>query len=116
MNIEEMFLTILNRMDSIEAGMTDLNAKLDKLGGRMDKLKAGLNAKILKLEADAIMELFLVRREIYGRNKELEKEIGVHSSKDGNPVIAREIDACDIIYTCLKEIERIYHGLKEKVG
>lgn len=72
MNTEEMFLTMLNRMDSIEAGLTSLNGRMDKVDSRMDKLEVCLNAamdkldsRILRLKADAIMELFLVRREIH---------------------------------------------------
>lgn len=64
MNTEEMFLTILNRMNSIEAGLTDLNVKMAKLDDR-----------ISKLQYDAVLELYLVRTEIYGRNKSLEKEM-----------------------------------------
>ena len=64
MNTEEMFLTILNRMNSIEAGLTDLNVKMDKLDDR-----------ISQLQYDAVLELFLVRTEIHTRNKSLEKEI-----------------------------------------
>lgn len=120
MNTDEMFLAILNRMDSIETDLTGLNGRMDRLetglNGRMDKLKAGLDAKILKLEVDAIMELFLVRREIFERNKSLEKEIGAHNNKDDNSVIARDIEGSDKIYTCLKEIEKIYQELEEKVG
>ena len=73
MNTEEMFLIILNRMNSIETGLTDLNVKMDKLDDR-----------ISKLQYDAVLELYLVRTEIYGRNKSLEKEIGAHSSKADN--------------------------------
>lgn len=64
MNTEEMFLTILNRMNSIEAGLADLNVKMDKLDDR-----------ISELQYDAVLELYLVRTEIYRRNKSLEKEI-----------------------------------------
>lgn len=156
MNTEEMFLTISNRMDSIEAGLTDLNGRMDRLedrlnGGqdtldsRMNKLETGLNAKmdklnsrhdkletdlndkmnelkgsldskILKLEVDALMELFLVRKEIHGRNKSLEKENGTYSSKNDNSEFAWKAEEYDKINTCLKAIEKIYQELKEKIG
>lgn len=107
MNTEETYLTILNRMDSIEAGMTDLNAK-------MDKLMAGLDSRILKLKVDALMELFLVRKEIYGRNEELEKKSGAHSSKADYSEYAREAEESKNLIVLLKEIEREYQELNEK--
>lgn len=118
MNTEEMYLTILNRMDSIEAGMTDLNAKMDRLetslNDRMDKLKAGLDSRILKLEVDALMELFLVRREIFERNKSLEKEIGAHSSKADDSEFARDAEESENIIVLLKEIEKEFQELNKK--
>lgn len=104
MNTEEMFLTILNRMNSIEAGLTDLNVKMDKLDDRMSKL-----------QYDAVLELYLVRTEIYRRNKSLEKEIGAHSSKADNSIFERDIEGYDKINTRLKVLERGYQELKEKI-
>ena len=104
MNTEEMFLTILNRMNSIEAGMTDLNAKMDKLDGRISELRY-----------DAVMELYLVRTEIHGRNKLLEKEIGTHSSKADNSIFAKDIEGYDKINLRLEVLERGYQELKEKI-
>ena len=104
MNTEEMFLTILNRMNSIEAGLTDLNVKMDKLDDR-----------ISQLQYDAVLELFLVRTEIHTRNKSLEKEIGAHSSKADNSIFARDIEEYDKINTRLEVLERGYQELKEKI-
>lgn len=123
MNTEEMFPTILNRMDSIEAGLTGLNAKLDKLDGRIDKL-----------QLDVILELYLVRREIFGRNKLLEKEIDAHSNiadklvrdiekydkkndKISDKINDRKYDNIgDKINTRFEALEKTYQELKEKIG
>ena len=104
MNTEEMFLTILNRMNSIEASLTDLNAKMDKLDGRISDLRY-----------DAVMELYLVRTEIHGRNKLLEKEIGTQSSKADNSIFAKDIEGYDKINLRLEVLERGYQELKEKI-
>ena len=58
MNNEEMFMAILNRMDSMETGLNDrmdnletsLNGRMDKLDSRIDKLETGLNDRMDKLE------------------------------------------------------------------
>ena len=118
MNTEEMFPTILNRMDSIEAGLTGLNAKLDKLDGRIDKL-----------QLDVILELYLVRREIFGRNKLLEKEIDAHSNiadklvrdiekydKKNDKINDRKYDKIgDKINTRFEALEKTYQELKENI-
>ena len=104
MNTEEMFLTILNRMNSIEAGLTDLNVKMDKLDDRISELRY-----------DAVLELYLVRTEIYGRNKSLEREIGAHIGKADNSIFTRDIEEYDKINTRLEVLERGYQELKEKI-
>ena len=54
MSNEEMFQTILNRMDSMETGFHGLNARMDQLetglNNRMDKLETSLNERMDKLD------------------------------------------------------------------
>lgn len=134
MNTEEMYLTILNRIDSIKADLTGLNCKMDRLetslngrqneiDNRMNKLETGLNAKMNKLDDkiynlqhDTHLELFLMGTEISVGNKSLEGEIIALSGKVDNFIYERKMKEYDKINNRLVAVEKIYQELKEKIG
>ena len=60
MNNEEMFMTILNRMDTMGNSFSKLEGKVDKLDGRMDKLED----KVDNLEFSMNLEFQAVRTAI----------------------------------------------------
>ena len=119
MSNEEMFLTILNRMDSMETGFNGLNARMDQLetglNGRMDKLEADLNGRMDKLESDMNMEFHAVRTEMDVLNKSLNKKIDVLSSKVDRLMITKDVEGYDQINIRLNVLERGYQELKEKI-
>lgn len=122
MNNEEMFLTILNRMDSMETGFNGLNARMDKLetslNGRMDKLDSRmdkLDSRIDKLESNMNMEFYAVRKEMDVLNKTLKKEINALSSKVDKLMFAKDVEEYDKVNIRLEVLERGYQELKEKI-
>ena len=76
MNNEEMFLTILNRMDSMETG---------------------LNARIDKLEDDMNLEFYAVREEMNMVYKLLKKEIAIQNNKVGRLMFIKDVEGYDRI-------------------
>ena len=83
MNNEEMFLTILNRMDSMETG---LNARIDNLDGRIDKLEDDMN-----------LEFYAVREEMNMVYKLLKKEIAIQNNKVGRLMFIKDVEGYDRI-------------------
>ena len=108
MNNEEMFLTILNRMDSMETGFNGLSAK-------MDKLETDLNDRMDKLESNMNMEFYAVRAEMDVLNKSLKKDIDVLSSKVDRLMFAKDVEGYDKINIRIEVLERGYQELKEKI-
>lgn len=122
MSNEEMFQTILNRMDSMETGFNGLNARMDKLetglNARMDKLDDRmdkLDGRIDKLESNMNMEFYAVRTEMDVMNKSLKKEISVLSSKVDRLMFVKDVEEYDKINVRLEALERGYQELKEKI-
>ena len=97
MNNEEMLMTILNRMDSMENGFNGLN-------DRMDKLESNMN-----------MEFYAVRTEMDVLNKSLKKEIGVLSGKVDRLMFTKDVEGYEKINTRLEVLEKGYQELKEKI-
>ena len=83
MNNEEMFLTILNRMDSMETG---LNARIDNLDGRIDKLEDDMN-----------LEFYAVREEMNMVYKLLKKEIAIQNNKVDRLMFIKDVEGYDRI-------------------
>ena len=115
MNNEEMLLTILNRMDSMETG---LNGRMDQLDSRMDQLETGLNGlngRMDKLESDINMEFYAVRKEMDVLNKSLQEQIDVLGSKVDRLMFTKDVEGYDKIDARLTVLENGYRELKEKI-
>ena len=112
MNNEEMFLTILDRMDKLDGRMDRLETGLN---GRMDQLETGLNARMDKLEADMKLEFYAVRTEMEVVNKSLKNEIAVLNSKVDRLLYAKDVEGYDKINIRLEVLENGYQELRAKI-
>lgn len=108
MNTEEMFQTILNRMDSIEAGMTGLY-------DRMDELETTLYDRMNVLQDLMIREFLALRARIYGPKKSLQKNYEELSGKFDKRMYTKDAEWYDKINTRLEALEKVYQELKEKI-
>ena len=106
MNNEEMFLTILNRMDNLESS----------LNGRMDNLESSLNGRIDKLDSDIDLEFYAVRKEMDEMNKLIQKQINVLDSKVDRLMFTKDVEGYDKINIRFEVLERGYRELKAKIN
>lgn len=118
MNNEEMFMTILNRMDTMGNSFSKLEGKVDKLDGRMDKLESRmvkLEDKVDNLEFSMNLEFQAVRTEMEVVDKSLKKEIGILSSKVDRLLFTKDVEGYDELKVRVDVLEKGYRDLKEKI-
>lgn len=132
MNNEEMFMTILNRMDTMGNSFSKLEGKVDKLDGRMDKLEGRMDKlegkvdkldsrmdkledKVDNLEFSMNLEFQAVRTEMEVVDKSLKKEIGILSSKVDRLLFTKDVEGYDELKVRVDVLEKGYRDLKEKI-
>lgn len=118
MNNEEMSLTILNRMDSME---TSLNGRMDNLetgliglNDRMDNVETGLtglNGRMDKLESDMNMEFYAVRKEMDEVYKFAKKQSDELNSKLDRLMFTKDVEGYEKMNIRIEVLERGYQKL-----
>ena len=111
MKSEEMFMTILERMDKLDGRMDKLDSRMDKLDGRMDQL----DDRIDNLESNMNMEFRAVRTEMEVVDKSLKKEIGILSSKVDRLLFTKDVEGYEQLKVRVDVLEKGYQDLKEKI-
>ena len=118
MKNEEMFMTILERMDTMGTGFSKLEGKVDKLDDRMDKLDGRmdkLDGRIDNLESNMNMEFQAVRTEMEVVDKSLKKEISILSSKVDRLLFTKDVEGYEQLKVRVDVLEKGYQDLKEKI-
>ncbi len=137
MTNEEMFTAIIERMDSmesglsgltdkVESGLTGLSGRMDKvesgltgLSGRMDKVESGLTGlteRIDKLESNMDMEFRAVRIEMDVVNKSLKEDISILNDKVDRLMYTKDVDGYEKMKIQVNLLTKGYQELKEKMG
>ena len=118
MNNEEMFMTILDRMDTMESKLDTLGGKVDHLEGKVDHLEEKvdhLEDKVDNLESNMNMEFQAVRTEMEFVHNSLKQEIDMVNGKVDRLIIARDVEEYDQIKVRVDVLEKGYLELKEKI-
>ena len=97
MKSEEMFMTILERMDQ-------LDGRMDQLDDRIDNLESNMN-----------MEFRAVRTEMEVVDKSLKKEMGILSSKVDRLLFTKDVEGYEQLKVRVDVLEKGYQDLKEKI-
>ena len=118
MNNEEMFMTILDRMDTMESKLDTLGGKVDHLEDKVDHLEEKvdhLEDKVDNLESNMNMEFQAVRTEMEFVHNSLKQEIDMVNGKVDRLIIARDVEEYDQIKVRVDVLEKGYLELKEKI-
>ncbi len=123
MTNEEMFTAIIERMDSMESGLSGLTDKVESglsgLSERIDKVESGLTGlgeRIDKLQSDMNMEFWAVRTEMNGVNESLKKDISILNDKVDRLMYTKDVDGYEKMKMQVDLLAQGYQELKEKVG
>lgn len=109
MTNEEMFTAIIERMDSMESGLTGL-------GERIDRVEFGLSERIDKLHSDMNMEFWAVRTEMNGVNESLKRDISILNDKVDRLMYTKDVDGYEKMKIQVDVLTQGYQELKEKIG
>lgn len=104
MNNEEMFMTILNRMDTMGTGFSKLDSRMDRLEGKVESLESNMN-----------LEFQAVRTEMEVVDKSLKKEINILSIKVDRLLFTKDVEGYDELKVRVDVLEKGYQDLKEKI-
>lgn len=132
MSNEQMFTTILERMDTMETGFNSLNTKMDKLDDKVNKLDDKVNKlddkvnklddkvskldhKVDQLESSMNMEFWAVRTEMEFVHKSLMKEIDMVNDKVDRFWVTKDVEGHDELKVRVDVLEKGYQELKEKI-
>ena len=139
MSNEQMFTTILERMDTMETGFNSLNTKMDKLDDKVNKLDdkvsklddkvnklddkvnklddkvSKLDHKVDQLESSMNMEFWAVRTEMEFVHKSLMKEIDMVNDKVDRFWVTKDVEGHDELKVRVDVLEKGYQELKEKI-
>ena len=139
MNNEEMFMTILNRMDTMGTGFSKLDSRMDRLEGKVDKLDSRMDKlegrmdrledkvdklegrmdkledKVESLESNMNLEFQAVRTEMEVVDKSLKKEINILSIKVDRLLFTKDVEGYDELKVRVDVLEKGYQDLKEKI-
>ena len=109
MTNEEMFTAIIERMDSMESGLSGLTDKVESG-------LSGLSERIDKLQSDMNMEFWAVRTEMNGVNESLKKDISILNDKVDRLMYTKDVDGYEKMKMQVDLLAQGYQELKEKVG
>lgn len=129
MSNEQMFTTILERMDTMETGliakMDKLDDKVNKLDDKVSKLDDKVNKlddkvnkldhKVDQLESSMNMEFWAVRTEMEFVHKSLMKEIDMVNDKVDRFWVTKDVEGHDELKVRVDVLEKGYQELKEKI-
>ena len=125
MSNEQMFTTILERMDTMETGFNSLNTKMDKLDDKVNKLDDKVNKlddkvnrldhKVDQLESSMNMEFWAVRTEMEFVHKSLMKDIDMVNDKVDRFWVTKDVEGHDELKVRVDVLEKGYQELKEKI-
>lgn len=102
MTNEEMFLAIMERLDTLESN----------LNKRMDALEARMNT----MESSNIVEFYAVRREMEVVNESLQQKIHLLDTKIERIMQLKDVEGFEKMKAKVDMLEQGYWSLKEKIG